>query len=241
MSRHICFLFYLALLLLSGCRRLPLPPAGPWTLSKTACSETAEPAGHLSVPLETPVYRTFPLRVQVPNLNLDSDETASWQVILPAGLAVVHPPFAAASSTDHVDLPGLPPMSAGQQASLVLLVKADAPGKYDIDLQGTVGQRRLPAITRTVTITRANLELTVIPPDQPCPETVTAWQFQIRNTGTAPAPASLLSWDVPSGLRFVSAVRGNYASGRVSWNLGNIFPGEVKPQVCMSPPGNRLP
>lgn len=127
-------------------------------------------------------------------------------------------------------------LAAGASETREVRVRATGTGTFQ-NVATAVAQGGLTAESnRTSTVvTKPSLTITATCSQSQFLGRDMCFEYTIRNTGSAPAAATVLTANIPAGTTFVSATQGGAASGaQVTWNLGTIAPnGTATVRYCV--------
>ncbi len=173
-----------------------------------------------TAPAEGTPCDTWPVKLVVTNTGTGTARGVVIKDALPAGLSSV----GGGTEFNVGDLAG------GASKEVTFNVKADKTGSFANTATATA-QGGLSATSNTTNTVIKQAVLTI---DKKCPDKIRQGQnmkfdIVVTNTGTAVAQNTVINDAIPAGARFVSATEGGAATGNnVSWNVGNLNPGQSK-------------
>lgn len=228
-----------------------LPAGGVSTISMTAVAGPGE-ALHISteVGLTREILATRPVRSPKLTASLRLPAEPLLKELIPISLIIANEGDGTARQvTAEVQLPGglelvqwndvqepsaAPPakvfatIAPGESRNLHLAGRATEPGTYRITAV-VGGQTTTPlAVAGTVTVLHPVLTLCQRGKTDACPTIPATLHVAVANTGDAPARGTMLTCELPAGIRYQSSSGGDYVAGRVAWNLGTLHPGEER-------------
>ncbi len=116
-------------------------------------------------------------------------------------------------------------LGAGQSREYTVNVKATRPGTFDNRVTATADKGLTAEASCSTTVRKPVLAVTKTGPGERFVGRPLPFEITVTNTGDAPARDTVLTDMVPSNAAFVEASDGGqFADGRVTWNLGTLEP-----------------
>lgn len=180
----------------------------------------------LEAPESIPLAHLLPVTVVVENSGDGTAREIAAEISLPEGFVATRTDAWASDKTPFpLALPDVPP---GETKRLELALQAPRTGRFAIAASLRAPPDLAADATREITVVAPRLVVQAIPPSDPCPNVPSWWTFSVLNTGDAPARATMLTCELPPDVVCLAVPEGDYASGRITWNLGTIPPDEMK-------------
>ena len=138
-------------------------------------------------------------------------------------------------------------MKAGQSERIDVELTAQQPGQIWIRAQAFADNGLRAEVAEEVIVRRASLEVELEAPEVKFAGTISLYELKVTNAGDAIAENVITTAMLPQGAEYVSSgsnAEFDETSGRVSWSLGGVRPGEVRSILlkCIlgTPGANRL-
>lgn len=120
-------------------------------------------------------------------------------------------------------------LAGGQSKQLTVNVKANKPGRYDNRATATADKGLTAEASCTTVVRQPVLVVTKTGPAERYVGRPIPFEITVTNKGDTPARDTVLTDPVPAGAEFVEASDGGqFAGGKVTWNLGTLEPNGSK-------------